>query len=122
MAWCHAQHVYVEDKRVFTERSRALLTNAPNPQKGWSTVKTAVFGASSSLPHLVDRGGRLVWPADETASLFSAHFDAKQCRDQFQLPHSCDPSPVLCSVAFHTSFIRSLLLNLASEVVDYFHT
>ena len=61
----------------------------------WSTVKTAVFGTSSNLPSLVDRGGKLVWSADEKASLFSAHFDAKQCRDGF---HSCDPfsSIVFC--------------------------
>ena len=56
-------------------------------------MKTAVFGASPSLPRLVDRGGRLVWSAEEKASLFSAHFDAKQWRDSFQQPHSCDPSP-----------------------------
>ena len=29
------------------------------------TVKTALFGASSSLPPLVDRRGKLVWSADE---------------------------------------------------------
>ena len=43
----------------------------------------AIFTASSSLPPLMDRGGRLVWSADEMASLFSAHSDAKQCRGSF---------------------------------------
>ena len=42
-------------------------------------MKTAVFGASSSLPSLVDRPGKLVWSAEEKASLFSVHFHAKQC-------------------------------------------
>ena len=46
------------------------------------------------------------------ASLFSAHFNAKQCRDISQQPHSCEPSPVLCSVVFRSSFIRSLLVDL----------
>ena len=55
----------------------------------------AIFGESSSLLLLVDRGGRLVWSAEEKASLSSAHFDTKQCRDSFQQPHFCDPSPVL---------------------------
>ena len=39
-------------------------------------------------------------------------FDAKQGRDNFQQSHSCDLSPVLCCVAFRSSFVRSLLLNL----------
>ena len=44
--------------------------------------------------------------------MFSAHFNAKHFRDSFQQPHPCDPSPVLCSVAFRSSFIRRLLLDL----------
>ena len=35
------------------------LTNVPNPRKWWFTVKAAVFGTSSSLPPLVDTGGKL---------------------------------------------------------------
>ena len=109
----HAQHVYVKTERAFNERSRALLMDALNPRKWWSTVKTAPFVTSSSLPPLVNRGGRLVWSADEMASLVSAHFDANQCRDNIQQPHSCDPSPVLYSaVAFRSCSIRSLLQDL----------
>ena len=73
-------------------------------------MKTAVFGASSSLQPLVHRGGKLVWSADVKASLFSAHFDANQCR-YFQQPYSCDPSPVLYTVAFRSNFVRSLLVD-----------
>ena len=90
---------------------KSLLTNAPNPRKWWSTVKTAVFGASSSLPPLLDRGGKLVRSTDEKSSLLSAYFDTKQCRDSFQQRHSYDPSPLLCSVASLSSFVRSLLLD-----------
>ena len=75
-------------------------------------MKTAVFGANSSFPPLLARRGDLVRSADEKASLFSAHFDAKQCGGNFQLPHSCDP--VLCSVAFRFCFIRRLLSDLNS--------
>ena len=39
-----------------------------------------------------------------------AHFDAKQCRESFQQPHSCDFSIVLCSITLRSSFVRSLLL------------
>ena len=61
---------------------------------------------------MVEWGGKLVWTADEKASLFLAHFDAKQSRDSFQLPHSCDPSPVLCSVTFRSSFCTQFALDL----------
>ena len=40
------------------------------------------------------------------------HFDAKQWRNNLQQPHSCDPYSVLCSVAFRSSLVRSLLLDL----------
>ena len=62
---------------------------------------------ASSLPPLVDRESKVALSADET--LFSVHFDAKYCRDSVVQPHS---SPVLCSVVFRSSFVRSLLLNL----------
>ena len=44
--------------------------------------------------------------------MLSSHFEAKQCRDSFLQSHSCNLFPVLCSVAFLSSFVRSLLLYL----------
>ena len=96
----HGQLVYEDAERAFTERSKSFLTNTLNQRKWWYTVKSAVFGTSSSLPPLIDRGGKLVWSAVEMASLFSAHSDSKQRRDHFQQLHSFAPSPVLCSVTF----------------------
>ena len=81
---------------------------------GLPTVKTAVFSASYSLPPVAERGGRLFCSADEKASLCSTNFDGKQCRDSFQQLHSSDPSPLLCSVSFRSSFVRSVLLNIDS--------
>ena len=46
------------------------------------------------------------------SSFFSAYFNAKKCSDSFQQPHACASSPVLCSVAFRSSFIRRLLLDM----------
>ena len=46
------------------------------------------------------------------ASLLSTHVDAKQGRDDFQQPHSCDFFSVLCPVAVRSSRVRSLFLNL----------
>ena len=51
--------------------------------------------------------------------LFSTHCDAKQCRDSFQQPHSCDLSPLLCAVAFRSSFVCSLLLDLDPYSKNY---
>ena len=82
MARRHTQRVYVEAEQAFNGRSKVLLTNAPTPQKWWSTVNTAVFGAMSNWPPMVNSGSRLVWSADEKALLFTAHFDAKQCRNR----------------------------------------
>ena len=53
----------------------------------------------------------MVLSAYEKAML-PAHFDVNQCRDGFHNPHACDSSPVLCCVAFQSSFVRSLLLDL----------
>ena len=51
---------YSEAKRQFSVRNRDVLINAQSPHKWWSTLKSAVFGLSLSLPSLVDGGGGLV--------------------------------------------------------------
>ena len=48
-----ANETYSESKRQFSDRNRDVL-------KWWSTLKSAVFGSSSSLPPLVIEGGGLV--------------------------------------------------------------
>ena len=105
-----AQLVYEDPERAFTQRSKSLWTNAPNPRNWWFSVKTAVFGASLNFPPLIDR--EVSWCGLQMRTpRFLAHLEANQCRDSFQQPHSCDSPPVLQSVAFWSSFVRSLLLN-----------
>ena len=77
-ARCYAQLMYVDAERAFSEWCQSLVMNASNPRKWWSAVKAVLFDASSSLPVLVVSRRKLVWSADEKASLFSAHSDAKQ--------------------------------------------
>ena len=48
------------------------------------------------------------------ASLLGALFDSKQCREQFVTPLSCFPQPVCNSLAFRTSVLHCLLLDLDS--------
>ena len=52
-----ANETYLEAKRQFRARNINLLMNAQSPYKWWSTVKSAVFGFSLSLPPLVGGGG-----------------------------------------------------------------
>ena len=85
--------------------------NVHSPNKWWSTLKSAVFGLSSSLPPLSEGGG-LVYESIGKADLLSYHFDCKQSREAVELPLNCRPSPSLTTFAFRSSEVRRLLLNL----------
>ena len=49
-----------EAKHQFCVRNIDVLMNVQSPHEWWSTLKSAVFGSSSSLPPLVGPGGGLV--------------------------------------------------------------
>ena len=83
-----------------------------SPHKWWSTLKSAVFGLSSSLPPLVSEGGGLVCESVGNADLLSDHFDSKQFREAVDLLLICHPSPSLTTFAFRSSEVRRLLLDL----------
>ena len=55
-----ANKTYSEAKHQFSDRNRDVLMNSRYLHKWWSTLKSAVFGSSSSLPPLVSEGGGLV--------------------------------------------------------------
>ena len=48
-----ASETYSKAKHQFWARNRDVLMNAQSPHNWWSTLKSAVFGMSSSLPPLV---------------------------------------------------------------------
>ena len=77
-----------------------------------STLKSAVFGTSSSLPPLVSEGGILVCECVGKADLLPDHFDRKQFREAVDLPLTCRSSPSLTTFAFWSREVRRLLLNL----------
>ena len=52
--------------------------NVQSPHKWWSTLESAVFGSSSSLPPLISEGGGLVCESVGKADLLSDHFDMQQ--------------------------------------------
>ena len=86
---------YSEAKRQFSVRNRDVLMNVQSPHKWWSTLKSAVFCSSSSLPPLVSEGGGLVCESVGKADLLSDHFDSKQSREAVDLPLTCHCSPSL---------------------------
>ena len=107
-----ANETYSEGKCQFSARNRDVLMNAQSPHKWWSTLKSAVFGLSSSLPPLVGLGGGLLCESVGKADLLSDHFDSKQSRESVDLPLTCHPSPRLTSFAFRSSEVRRLLFDL----------
>ena len=97
-----------EAKRQFSVRNRDVLMNVQPLHKWWSTLQSAVFGSSSSLPPLVSEGGGLVRESVGKADLLSDHFDSKQSREAVDLPLTCHPSPCLTTFAFRSSEVKRL--------------
>ena len=86
--------------------------NVQSPHKRWSTLKSVVFGTSSSLPPLANPGSGLVCESVSKADLLSDHFDSKQSREAVDLLLTCLPSPSLTTFAFRLREVRHLLLDL----------
>ena len=86
--------------------------NVQSPHKWWSTLKSAVFDSSSSLPPLVRGGGGLVCESVGKADLLADHFDSKQSREAVDPPLTCHPSPSLFTSAFRASEVWRFLLDL----------
>ena len=64
--------------------------NVQSPHKWWSTLKSAVFGSSSSLPLLASEGGGLVCElVGKADDLLSCHFESKQSREAVDPPLIC---------------------------------
>ena len=107
-----ANETYLEAKHQFSARNRDVLMKAQSPHKWWSTLKSAVFGLSSSLQPLVGGGGGLVCESVDKADLLLDHFDGKQSRESVDLPLTCYRSQSLTSFALRSSEVRRLLLDM----------
>ena len=107
-----ANETHSEAKSQFSDRNWDVLMNFQSPHTWWSTLKAAVFGSRSSLPPLVNEGGRQVCGLVGKADLLSNHFDIKQSMEAVDLPLTCHPSPSLTTFAFRSSEVRCLLLDL----------
>ena len=74
---------YAGQRRQVSSRSRNVLMSIQCPHKMCSTLKSAVFGLSSSLLPVTDVGGYL--SSFGKTDLVSDHFDHKQSRDSVDL-------------------------------------
>ena len=72
-----ANETYYKAKHQFSDRNRDVLMKVQSPHKLSSTLKSAVFGSSSSLPPLGSEGGGLVCESVGKAGLLSDHFHSK---------------------------------------------
>ena len=106
-----ANETYSEAKRQFSVRNRVVLINAQSTHKWWSTLKSAVFVLSSSLPPLVGGGDGLVCESVGKADLFSDHFDGMRSRESVDLPLTCHRSPRLTTFAFRSCEVRHFLVD-----------
>ena len=111
-----ANETYSEAKRQVSVRNIDVLMNVQSPHKWWSTLKSAVFGSSSSQPPVVGPGGGLVYESVGKADLLSDHFDSKQSRESVGLLVTCHPSPSVITFAFRSSEVKRLLLDLTLTV------
>ena len=107
-----ANETYSQAKHQFSDRNSDVLMNVRSPHKWWSTLKSAVFDSSLSLPPLIGGGFGLMFELVGEADLLSDHFGSKQTVESVDLPLTCHPSPSLTTLACRLSEVRRLLLNL----------
>ena len=79
---------YSVAKGQISVRNRDVLMNTKSPDTWLSTLKSAVYGSSSSLSPLVSEGGGQVCESVGKAGLLSDHFDSMQSRETVDLPHT----------------------------------
>ena len=85
--------------------------NIHSSHKWWSTLKSVVFGSSSSLPLLISEGDEQVCESVGKTDLLSYHFDRKHSREAVHLPLTCHPFRSLAIFALRSSEV-SLMLDL----------
>ena len=97
---------------LISVRNRDVLMNAQSIHKWGYTLKSAVFGLSSSLAPHVGGGGGSVCESVGKADLLSDYVDGMQSMESVDLPLTCHPSPGLTTFAFRSSEVRRPLLDL----------
>ena len=107
-----AQEVYAEAERDYNSGIKETLLGASQPHKWWSTLKSALFGIDDGMPPLLKPDGSLTHCPKDKANLLANVFESKQSGEVVNLPQSCVPEAKLTTIAFRSSEIKQLMLNL----------
>ena len=115
-----ANKTYSEAKSQLSDRNMVVLMNALVPRTLGSSLKSAVFGFSSSLPPLV--GGDLGQVPESVgkADLLPDHFNGKKSMASVDLPLTCRSSPRLATFAVRSIEVSRLLLDIPIAYVSAF--
>ena len=112
LAHAKAQRVYGDAWESHNERTRNTLTHSTCSHKRWETLKGSIICVIPSIRAPRGPGAGLVVAPAGKASLLNSQFDSRQCREQFVAPLSHFPQSRCNSLAFLTSVLLRLLLDL----------
>ena len=107
-----AQSIYDAAERDYNNSVKETLSSTNQPHKWWTTLKTALFGADSTMPPLRKADGSITYCSKEKADLLAEIFDKKQSNESIILPPTCFPEVKLSSFAFRSREVEHLLLDL----------
>ena len=107
-----AQRVYNSAEVEYNTSTKGTLQETANSYKFWTTLKSALFGNDSSIPPLLKPDGSITHSPEAKATLLADVFDGKQSNENLTLPDSCFPEPRLSKLAFRSSEVKKLLLDL----------
>ena len=111
LARAEAQRVHGAAKESHNERTRNTLKHSTCSHKWWRHRKISIFGVKPAIPAL--RGSReCVVASAEKTPLLCYQFHSKQYLEQFVTPWHCSPQSRCNSLAFRTTVILRLLLDL----------
>ena len=78
------------------------LSNATQPHRWWSALKSFLFGTDSSIPALYKYDGSVTYSHQEKADILSSSFKSKQNDKILDLPIGCHSEPILNFFSFRS--------------------
>ena len=98
--------------KEFKDHLANTLATTSQPNRWWTALKSSLFGVDSTIPALFKPDGSVTYIPQEKAELLLSAFNLKQNDKVLNLPIGCHPEPVLNSLAFRSSELKKLLLDL----------
>ena len=88
------------------------LSNATQPHRWWSALKSSLFGTNSTVPALCRTDGSVTYLPQEKADLQSSSHNSKQNDKILNSTSGCHPKSILICFAFRSSELTNFLLDL----------